>query len=112
MPDPLKLAALEKAGYEIRETCGSCLYFVSGTASPWGSCSKHPSAHAKHTDGARLSVRRDGWCPSYEVETASGCDIARSGFARFIKVPPTAPEMCGTCRRLPAVVHYCSPCAP
>lgn len=88
MPDPKKLAVLEGVGYQLRETCFSCIHFVKPVGwvgNAWGSCGRLPPTHAKHTDGARVSVRLDGWCPGYETASKHGVDIARSGFARFIK---------------------------
>ena len=84
MPDPKKLKVLEDAKYEVREVCLSCEFFAAASGT-WGSCAKHASRHSKHTDGARLSTRSDGWCPSYRASAVAQRDLERSGFLRFLK---------------------------
>lgn len=87
MPDPLKLAALEAARFRIVPTCGSCAHFkvgvVRGTTA-WGWCHAIPWTHAKHTGGARVSVRGDGTCPIHSPTSESVADLERSGFGAFV----------------------------
>lgn len=88
MPDEAKIAALAAAGFRFRAVCGTCIHFrrnePGGVNRTWGWCSNIQPTHAKHTDGARVSVRSDGWCPSYQVEANAGADIVRAGYVQFI----------------------------
>lgn len=104
MPDPDKLAALEAAGYTINGACVSCVYAVPRTEG-WGWCARLEPVHAKHTDGARVSIRLDGICPSYLMKPLAVSSVARGGLAKFVRpgtrLLPVAPHG----KTDPAAIH-------
>lgn len=84
MPDPLKLKVLADAGYILRATCGSCengLFPALGAT--FGSCERLAPTRAKHTEGARISIRRDGWCPAFRSTPFAVDRIEQAGMDRF-----------------------------
>jgi hypothetical protein len=84
VPDPKKLAVLEARGFKLRDVCATCTHFVNGSQRLWGHCADVPPTHAKHTDGARVSVRADGWCTRYTPDRRDIDNAAAAGFGRFL----------------------------
>ena len=85
MPDPNKLDALTLAGFTIKEICGLCKHATFKGGSDWGTCSKIPYEHGKHTGATRAaSIHKAGHCRSFAANPASQADLARSGFDRFV----------------------------
>lgn len=85
MPDPLKIAALERAGVRVLHTCASCINFVPGAKGTregvpaWGSCAVVQAAHERHTGGCRASVRADMTCERHGITLAADSDLHASG---------------------------------
>jgi len=66
MPDPAKFAALEQAGFQLQKCCGLCTAFKPGL-DQWGTCSKIPYKHEKHSGAERsASVPTWGGCPGFD----------------------------------------------
>lgn len=90
MPDPNKLEALKKAGFRIREVCGSCDHSVFTEGSPFGTCWKIQYEHQKHTGPPRdAGIHIFGWCPQFSFENLTLQNIRKSGFDIFISGPCT-----------------------
>lgn len=85
MPDAKKLAVLAARGFVLRQTCLTCSHFSKWSDGAfWGYCRDIEPVHEKHSFGARVSVRADGWCPKYLPVSRHVEDIQRSGFDRFM----------------------------
>lgn len=85
MPDPLKIAALERAGVRAVPVCASCINFVTGSKAgrdgvpAWGSCAIVQAGHERHTGGCRASVRADMTCDRHAITGAADADMIVSG---------------------------------
>ena len=65
--DQNKLNKLKEIGYQVKNTCGTCINFRQYTDEHFGECEKHTYVHLKHSGKPRLlSVVEYGSCPSYE----------------------------------------------
>lgn len=81
--DANKLEVLRSIGYEIRDTCGTCVHATFSPVSAWSTCGLHSYEHQKHSHAVRqLSIHQDGWCPSFVADS----HVQRwAGFAEFRK---------------------------
>jgi len=66
MPDPNKLEVLREARFRVLPTCRTCISFLPGSCSNWGTCRRLTYDHGKHTGEDRHpSVPPNGWCMGY-----------------------------------------------
>lgn len=65
--DANKLLKLHEVGYEVRETCGTCLHAQIDRRNDYGTCGFIQYNHLKHSDSEReLSIHRSGHCFHWE----------------------------------------------
>lgn len=71
--DRNKLSKLLEIGYELRNTCGNCVYGefrVPGA--DWGTCANWTYDHLKHSESQRqLSIHKSGHCSAHVADEIS-----------------------------------------
>lgn len=66
--DANKFNKLQEIGYEIRQTCDTCVH-AELSSDGWGVCKLHLYTHLKHGDERELSIHRTGHCPEYSADS-------------------------------------------
>lgn len=87
MPDPIKLATLQLAGYSITPSCAICVHGIFKPGSSWGSCQRLSYQHLKHTEIKPPSVFSAGCCDEIVIRSEVIADLTRSGFQVFLQGP-------------------------
>lgn len=93
MPDPNKLAALAAAGFQVRQTCFTCIHAVAPQSnSPslsggqlWFYCGLIKHEHEKHGRRDTTGVPSTGWCPSWAPDAKAIQTLSWSGYDRFME---------------------------